>query len=431
MKRKNNKYQNKSVDIDGLVNAKVDEEIKKLASYYRKASHGDKQRKTLPEPSDIAWSEKKIVNALTAMSRGDVTQASLLIQAMTMDAAYMTILKKRISNLTSRNINIVANTPLQQRYVKQLTPTIPVIQDTIRNMMFWWLQLGTMVALIDWEYKDLVMQPTIRVLHPYYLQWDIENECWYYQLRNQRLKVTPGDGRWLLFGDNIEDLRTSAVRALGKTFGNKLIAKYYYTYWLQNRALNWIHVDYLASETQDDVGALVDGLINNVGPMTLVATPRPSTGENYKVTPLNMSGDGWAAYDNVDKQAFKEYTLFFLGANLGTDISDNGSRAASEVHETMEDKKAADDNQYITKHLKEQLILPYAQINIDRSITLKHLPDITWDFEVPEEINKSLDSTLKYLSVIEKMRFLGYEPDEEFIVKGNKMGLKKSEEEQV
>lgn len=251
-------------------------------------------------------------------------------------------------------------------------------EATYSQIIAWRELLGFCFAKLTWLTSERTGRwvPSLEFWHPRHFRFDRDKRQWFVKTDEQgaEIEVHAGDG-WVGF------YRRSVTRPWADGIWRGL------SRWWMSKAFaisDWnvhgekaLRVVVTSSEevTAEDRKALAQDLYA-LGKDGVVVLPH---GFVYQLVEAAATGALYEAQINAANMAG---TVAILGQNLTTEISDQGSRAAAEVHERKESRKIRYIAESLATTLREQVMLAWATYNFGAADVA---PWHVWQVDPPED----------------------------------------------
>jgi len=386
------------------------------------------------------WTPRSIRNALTAHESGDFFAAALLADQYRRDDRIFATLDTRVLTALGLPWDMVpsedtARLQDAQRYARQVKAwwftAIPesVQADVLRQVGV----MGFCLAENVWE-EQLVpvasslaipeLRPRLRIHHPQFVryQYGIDEEGWYIQTQDGPIRVTPGDGRWVLFSHGAErPWMNGALRALAwpwlmRTDGRRD--------WMRRSEIDGIGVKRARTPPSDQIDQKTLNAflaqVKNIGSDGTLVLPKDYDFDIHSNTA--SAAQGFTALLGSAEMAI---TLALLGANLPTEAT-GGSFALGEVQAGSTLDRLEADVEMLSTCFREQVIKPWGRFNVEGWAD-ELAPWPRWDPTPPEDRQANAAALLTASQAILNLHELGVEVGpllEKFGLKASEAGLR-------
>lgn len=245
-------------------------------------------------------------------------------------------------------------------------------QDAARELLFWRIMLGVAVAEIVWDKTEDAWTPRIVPVHPRYLRWDWNENCFYlYMWQPETIVKLPetqhgphSDGKWIVWG-GLRSWMNGAVRSLGtKYLGRQWNERDWFRY-NEKHGLPAVKGK-MPSESNAEEKEAFRSDLNNMASEPTILCPQQSDGVGYDVEWMEVSGSATGAqtFATLKASIDADIAILLLGQNLTTEMGANGgasgSRAGAQVHDNIRiDKKREDAGLY--QIVRQQCLRYWAQ----------------------------------------------------------------------
>jgi hypothetical protein len=215
--------------------------------------------------------------------------------------------------------------------------------------------LGVAVAELRWEHDGRRWIPRLHAWDPRWLRCD--ETGWQIQTTAGLLRITPGDGKWVLFTPFGAERPWlfGAWRSLARFW---LLKRYAITDWGRHSELaGGIRV--ATTEGDDSKREQLAADLAEIGKDTSVALPK-----GWELTAVAPAGEGFQTFAEQIDAANKAIAIALLGQNLSTEVT-GGSYAAATVHTEVKDSVLRMYAAALSTCLHDQVLSAWAGQNFD------------------------------------------------------------------
>lgn len=248
-------------------------------------------------------------------------------------------------------------------------------QETLAQLMTWGLFLGVAVAQIIWRRFARQYTPWLYVWHPHAMYWDRQLRRFVLHTENAGRIVLPrpdeqpnGDGQWFVwcpFG--VQGWTRGLIRSLAEIYVSRSWNNRDWDRHNERQGMAILKAMVPGKPPADAAG--VDSLkkfweqLARIGSEASVLCPQGVDGEpGYDVDKVEFEAQTWQAMKERKAVHDVDIAVRVLGQNLTTEVSENGSRAASQTHELVRLDKALFDSE-IGPALRSQVLTHWAAWN--------------------------------------------------------------------
>ena len=370
----------------------MDEEIKQGQA--RKAVRGIKQAVQQSPGLRPSWTIAQTRAALYAHMTGNFTDSSQLVEAMMADDELPASLKKAVTLIVGAKHTMVPvtqqgsekpepNSALQAQAIDAPWSCI-CSQREMTKLVKWYLMLGVSVGELVWDTSGAPWKPTLRVLHPQFLDFDtsrinpITGDRGIFRFRTETglEDVIPGDGRWVLLGDRDSFVNDCGVRAIASAWLSK---QYSLRDWNRYNERHGIpvmkaHVPFAADD--EDKADFIEGLAN-MGSETVALLPSglDEHGTKFDLNLVEAMDQSWEAFKALIERCDRKMQVYFAGTNTNELLDSSGSRNTTQSGRDIAKERAAEREREISEYLREQIVKPYSKVNVPNAdLSLAPMP---------------------------------------------------------
>lgn len=370
------------------------------------------------------WTVSQIRAALRAHTEGDFSQSALLADAMMQDDALPGELEKRVNAVIQSDCDLrpVSKHDADGKDVpveasKQLTEQLfgedwyhwfP--EDELSDLLTWFRMLRVAVGTLDWTRGPNKWTPRLRVLHPQFLMRQPFDGVWYYQSREGRQVVTPGDGQWILLTDGQRGYARSSIIALAVSWIIKQLALRDWNRYNERHGLPIVKAfaPMVADEGDreeffEDVKAL-NTETTMLLPTHMIAD---SADAKYDLELLEAKDTAWETFPKLVDRQDRKFQVHFCGGNLGSEVSDKGSRAAADTHKGVLRDLATGDEKRFSTQLRDQGFKPIVAFNAGPN-RVDDTPWPHWTTEASEDTKGKAEGQKAFGDALTAFKTAGY-----------------------
>jgi hypothetical protein len=338
---------------------------------------------------------------------------------MMSDDAYASALNGAIDAIVGANFAMVPETgpdgkPLKKSQklaeilAKEWNAVVP--EDELIAFIAWRLGLGQAVGTLDWSTARAGWKPTFRCLHPRYLEYRDSEERYIYEAKDGTKEATPGDGKWVLWGDR-HSWQSSALCALGELFYGKRQTIRDNLRYLERHGLPIILAGVPAFDLDTESQAQFIADLEKLGSDTTLALPTHlnQEGAAYTADILEAKDQSYEAFKAFLERGDRKIQIFFAGSNAGSELTGSvGSLAASQDSSDGSKGIAANWSRRLSTVLREQIVKPWVGLAYDRDPAICPYPQ--YQVNPPDETAK-FDGWSKLAGTVSAWTLAGYQID--------------------
>ncbi len=280
-------------------------------------------------------------------------------------------------------------------------------ESELEQLHTWGLLLGVAPGRHQWreneDHGDRLL-PYPEFWYPESLQQDLTTQVWSIcDSTNRRHTLTPGDSEWLLhtpFGRN-----RPHARGLWRSLKN----------WVLLKRLAMTDLSRLGKKGATAVGESPDGSTYEQRQELAKAIAESEDdaviilAAGFKLELLQLTAGSQQVYDAQIKLADLAIAIRIRGGNLSTNVTDSGSRAATDSQQkTGDDAKLKFDAGTLSTTTHDQSLVWWAEFNFgDRGLA----PWPVWPVEPDEDLKAKVETEGKSFETCERAEKLGFEVD--------------------
>lgn len=361
------------------------------------------------------WTVAEVRSALRLHAEGNFSQSAQLVDAMGEDDILPGLLEKRVDAVLGSDFELRAvdepNRQLSQRladrYCDDWWTWFP--EGELGELLRWRVMLGVAVGVLDWVRGSQAWEARLRVLHPQFLRYDQWRRKWFYLAQEGDLEVTPGDGQWILLTDSTRGYMHGAVRSLATPWISKQLTIRDWNRYSERHGLPIIKAFAPAIAEESDTLAFWDDLQNLQSEMVAqLPTDLDENGAQFDLELLEAKDQSWESFKELIDRCDRRIMVTLLGSNLSTEITTQGSQAASKSHRGVELAKASADAQKLATDLRKQGLFPIAAFNL-ASVSIDVMPWPHWDTAPPEDDLGNAQAALAFGQALVQIVKAGYD----------------------
>ena len=370
----------------------------------------------LPLQSYAVWDSVGLINqTLLEHENGYFRTSSLLVDSMLRD--------DRIMGVTATRLNALLG--LQRTYEpseKKKSKSQAIADDLedcwddifpgdqLAQFLKWGIYLGVALAELVWDDN---WKPTLKVWHPQYLYWDWAERCYYIATQSDGVvKVTPGDGKWVLFTPYGYQYgwMTGVVRGLAQPW---IIRKYTYRDWARYCEIHGLPIR-LAISPMDAKQEHKDRFakeVTAIGSETVFSLGQNGKdGPNFDLRLLEAQSDTYAGFQGLLQQVEASIAITMLGQNLTTEVK-SGSLAAAKVQDRVRGDVLKADADGLSQCLRRQVLLPWVRYNYSFDKPEDICPTPRWQVDPPTDKGETATAYNQLSQAIQTFRNSGVTVD--------------------
>lgn len=361
------------------------------------------------------WTVSEVRSALALHASGDFSGSAQLVDTMGEDDHLPGELEKRVGGVLGSDFSLdpveKANKQLSKRLVARYEPLwwdmFP--ESEMSDLLTWRRMLGVGIGVLDWERGGNEWRARFRSLHPQYLRWDDFERRWIYSAKEGELVVTPGDGTWILLTDGQRGWMKAGVRALAVTWLAKQMTIRDWNRYNERHGLPIIKAKAPAIADDADKDAFWEDVqCLNSEIVAQLPSHLDEHGASFDLELLEAKDGSYESFERNINRADRRFSTYLLGQNLSTEVTQNGSRAATETHRGVERDKCRVDAQHLSTGIRREGLFPIIGFN-HAGVTLDVIPWPKWDTEPADENEAQAKAKETFGKAVKSIQDAGYD----------------------
>jgi hypothetical protein len=364
------------------------------------------------------WTIGEVRAALRAHAQGDFSLSAQLVDTMGEDDVLPGLVEKSVDAVLGSEFDLNAvdhpNRQQSKRLVAQWGPLwwdmFP--EGEIGELYRWYRWLRVAIGVLDWERGADRWTPHLRTLHPQYLRWDDFRKTFVYSAKQGELDVTPGDGTWVMLLDGQRSWMQGSVRACALTWFRKQLTlrDWQRSSYRHGNATLLAYTPAIADDEdkeqfEEDAKAMeADGVA--VLPTNL--DPNSEKDVRFDLGLLEAKGTNYQVFEKLVDREDRRFMIHWLGANLGTEVTDQGARASADTHRGVEQSKAHAGGVRLSTDIRKQGLYPAIAFNVP-GVTYETTPWPKWDTEPAADTKAEAEDQKAFLEVVKEAEAAGYD----------------------
>lgn len=360
------------------------------------------------------WTISEVRQALRLHADGDFSLSAQLVDTMGEDDLIPGVLEKRVDALLGSDFELCpVDEPNKQLSVRLANKYEPGWHDRfaeteLADFCGWLVMLGVAIGTLDWTRGSNSWDATFRTLHPQFLRWDAFRRRWLYHSQEGIQEVTPGDGRWILASYGNRGWMKGSVRPLAIPWISKQFTIRDWNRYNERHGLPIIKAYAPAIAEEGDTLQFWED-IRTIQSETVAQLPThlDSDGAKFDLELLEAKDKSFESFEKLLDRSDRRIMVQLLGSNLSTEVTDQGSLAASKVHRGVEQAKASADEKKLSTAMREQGLYPIIAFN--QATLLESVPWPHWDVEPPEDSKANAEAAKSFGQALVEIDKAGYE----------------------
>jgi hypothetical protein len=353
-----------------------------------------------PPQSQTRWYMSDVENAEHLADIGNLTAAGRLMFAARKDGQLAGVLSTRTGGLV--------RLPKRFRGDPDVVNALEFGHDDVRSVfdeMFPPSELALLAAdglLLGVGIAELVAvegrdYPVMVRLDPMYLNYQWYENAWYYNATVGRLRVTPGDGHWILHapGGRIAPWQAGLWRAVGRAYVRKEHAAMHRDNWeakLANPARVAVAPQGAAEpQKQAFFQQLMAWGVNTVFGIT----------PGYDVKLVESNGRGWESFNETIAQQNTEYVIAIAGQTVTTD--GGAGFANADIHKTIRSDLIKDTGDGLSYTINTQGIPVFVAQRWGADAILSKPCAYEYDVTPPKDRNSEATALVQVATAVEQL----------------------------
>lgn len=327
------------------------------------------------------WTIDGIRQALIDHERGQFRTAAILADQLLRDDRIFATLNSLVLGalglpFSTRPSDATTNQRKALELAKQVDAwwfrMIP--ESTHGEILRWYALMGFVVAEVYWDTTTVIgeWRPRLRVHHPQFISYDFREQAFFVEVAGEigpdgervvsgtsRVRVTPGDGRWLLFGSSGErPWMNGAVRPVAFLFLVRTLAT---RDWVRRSEVTGIGIRkaMVPNGADEKVVAKFLKAVQKLGVETTLRLPE---GFNFQIEAVD--GKATELFEKLIGRCDMGITLALLGQNMTTQAGMSGNQGAAQVHARVQLDRLEAIVEGLATTLREHVLIPWGRFNV-------------------------------------------------------------------
>jgi len=249
-------------------------------------------------------------------------------------------------------------------------------------MMGWALAQISYERVID-ESGNRVWEPRLNNEESQFVNYEHEPNAYFYETREGRIQIEPGNGKWVLLEAGERGFRNGAIRALGLMWHLRELSWFDWARYTERHGQPLLKA-MVPSEVQAASREAFWNDIISLGRESAVLLPQGvgSNKTNFDVQIVEARDGNWKAFQELKRDATIAVAVYLLGQNLTTEIQ-AGSYAAANVHRNIRNEVLQADEKELGGDLLEQAMRPISDLMVPNGRLIAPRP--TWNTQPPAD----------------------------------------------
>lgn len=364
------------------------------------------------------WTIDEVRAALRAHASGDFSLSAQLVDTMGEDDILPGLVEKSVDAVLGSEFDLCAvdhpNRQQSKRLVAQWGPLwwdmFP--EGELGELYRWYRWLRVAIGVLDWERGSDRWIPHLRTLHPQYLRWDDFRKTFVYSAKEGQLDVTPGNGTWVMLLDGQRSWMQGSVRACALTWFRKQLTlrDWQRSSYRHGNATLLAYTPAIADDVdkeqfEEDAKAME---AEGVAILPTNLDPNSEKDVKFDLGLLESKGTNYQVFKELVDREDRRFMIHWLGANLGTEVTDQGARATADTHRGVEQSKAHAGGQRLSTDLRKQGLYPAIAFNV-AGVTYETTPWPKWDTEPAADTKAEAEDQKAFGEAVKAVQDAGYD----------------------
>lgn len=363
------------------------------------------------------WTLASADAAITAHERGDFSGSARLVDAMGRDDRISGVTATRIQAVLGLEFELQASEDGDGRSNKHVAKGMAkpwarfATEEVLREALKWRIHLGFGIGELIWRKERFpgdTLGPVqgdpqrLKIWHPQSVRWDAVEDAFFASTATGDVRITHGDGKWVIFGNGTRPWMNGACRSL-------------WLLWLA-RQFGWRDLNLYGERTgQGILAAKVPA--TEVGERSQLVTqlrqawrglivelPQGSMeGEGHDLELLETGSDE-EVFSLILGKSDAAIAIRLIGQNLTTEVSGAGSFAATKSHERVRIDVLEADTDGLSTDTQGGILEPWAERK-HGSRDLAPYPH--WDASEPEDVKGDAEATKTFAEALGALKTAG------------------------
>jgi len=327
-----------------------------------------------------SWTVDGVRQALLEHERGQFRSAAILAdQLLRDDRIFATLNTLVLGALGLPYATRPSETTTNNRKAAELAKQVDawwfrfIPESTLGEVLRWHALMGFVIAEVYWDTTSVIgeWRPQLRVHHPQFITWSHQDQAYFVEVAGEvdadgnrignatRVRVTPGDGRWMLFGSSgSRPWMNGAVRPVAVLY---LVRTYATRDWVRRSEVTGIGIRkaMVPNAADDKVVAKFLRQVQKLGAETTLRLPE---GFNFAIEAVD--GKATELFEKLIARCDMGITLVLLGQNMTTQAGMSGNQGAAQVHARVQLDRLEALVEGLSTALREHVLIPWGRFNV-------------------------------------------------------------------
>lgn len=246
-------------------------------------------------------------------------------------------------------------------------------ESTLGELIRWYAVMGFVIAEVYWDTTTVIgeWRPRLKVHHPQFISYDFHEQAFFVDVAGEvgpdgqdiagpsRMRVTPGDGRWLLWSSSGErPWMNGAIRPLALIW---LVRTFATRDWTRRSEVTGIGIRKAMVPNAADPN-VVTRFLRQVQKLGVETTLRLPEGFNFDIT--TVDGKATELFEKLTMRCDMGITLVLLGQNMTTQAGMSGNQGAAQVHARVQLDRLEALVEGLSTTLREHVLIPWGRFNV-------------------------------------------------------------------
>jgi Protein of unknown function (DUF935) len=365
------------------------------------------------------WDHDAVTGALVAHCQGNFAASAELCDAVMGDAKVQSVLGSRLAAMLgatvthrrSRDGDAAMSRAVLDAWRDGYTKLAP--NSVVSDLKRYADMLGFAIAELQWDTSRAIWRPRLKVWHPRYTYFDLQERCFVVMTMDGPERITPGDGRWFLHAPHglYRGWMQGAIRAVAPAWVERDEALESWSSYNRIHGMPTAVLDVPATARASEVEEIARGIGAKDGASLLIAT-QGQDGQGYKLSysePTTISWEGFKARIEQCNNDI-EWALLWQPAS-----AEAGATTGSREHAGARQALLEFDERTFVDDLREQVARPFAEFNFGDADLAPHTH---YEIEPEEDLQKKLSSLESFTRSLSAMNGAGFEFNAQSMARG-------------
>ena len=365
------------------------------------------------------WDHDSVAGTLVAHCNGNFAGSAELCDAVLGDAKVQSVLGSRLAAMLgatcthrrSRDGDTALSKAVLDAWRDGYTKLAP--NSVVSDIKRYAAMIGFSISELQWDTSCAIWRPRLKVWHPRYCYFDLQERCYVVVTMDGPERITPGDGRWFLHAPHgpYRGWMQGAIRAVAPAWIERDEALQSWSSYNRIHGMPTAVLEVPSVARASEVEEIARAIGQKDGASLLIATTGQD-GQKYALTYSEPSTISWEGFKARIEQSNNdiEWALLWQPAS-----AEGGYAPGERAHAGARQALLEFDERTFVDDLREQVTRPFAEFNFGCADLAPHTH---YEIEPEEDLQKKLSSLESYTRSVSAMNGAGYTFDARAMARG-------------